>query len=131
MLRRPRRNRKSAVIRALTEENTLSVNDLIFPLFLTAGDNKRVEIGSMPGIYRYSLDQMLEEIHTCMELGIKSFDVFPHLADNLKDSYAKESYNPEGLYLKAIRKIKEQLPEACIMTWLRHGPEQIFSAPPT
>jgi porphobilinogen synthase len=59
---------------------------------------------------------MLEEIHTCMELGINTFDVFPHIADELKDSLARESYNPEGLYLNAIRKIKEQLPGACIMT---------------
>lgn len=116
MLRRPRRNRKSPVIRALTEETTLAVSDLIFPLFLTAGEKKKIEIASMPGIYRFSLDQMLEEIHSCMQLGVKTFDVFPHIPDNLKDSYAKESYNPDGLYIKAIRTIKEQLPEACIMT---------------
>ncbi len=116
MLRRPRRNRKSAVIRALAEETTLSVQDLIFPLFLTEGENKSVEISSMPGIFRWSADRLLEEIHTCMQLGIHTFALFPHLTEDLKDSYAKESHNPDGLYLRTIRKIKAQLPDACIMT---------------
>src|SRR3954464_5113166 len=106
MFRRPRRNRKSAVIRAMVEETTLSVNDLIFPIFLMEGDNKTSEVASMPGIYRYSLDCLLEEINSCIELGIRAFDLFPNISDSLKDKYASESHNPEGLNVRAIEKIK-------------------------
>ena len=78
-IRRPRRNRKSAAIRAMVEETRLSVNDFIFPLFLIEGSDKKEEIPSMPGIYRYSLDVLLDEIQECMHLGIKGFCVFPSL----------------------------------------------------
>lgn len=116
MLRRPRRNRKSPVIRALVEETKLSVSDLIFPVFIIGGENKKVEVQSMPGIYRFTPDLLLEEIATCVNLGIKTFAPFPAIEDALKDPLAKESYNPEGLYPAAIRKIKENFPEVCLMT---------------
>ena len=116
MLRRPRRNRKSAVIRAMVEETTLSVNDLIFPIFLTEGENQSSEVSSMPGIYRYSLDLMLEEIASCVELGIKAFDLFPNISESRKDKYATESHNPEGLYIRAVEQIKRQFPDICLMT---------------
>ncbi|MFC4872648.1 porphobilinogen synthase [Negadavirga shengliensis] len=116
MLRRPRRNRKSAVIRSLVEETRLSVKDLILPLFLIDGINQKVEVASMPGVYRYSPDLMLEEIDACMQLGIKAFDIFPAYPESKKDKYATESHNPETFYLKAINKIKHAFPEACIMT---------------
>jgi porphobilinogen synthase len=116
MLRRPRRNRKSPVIRTLVEETTLSPAELIYPVFITSGENKTVEIPSMPGIHRFTTDKLLDEIHTCMELGVRTFALFPQIAEDLKDSYAKESHNMDGLYIKSIRKIKEQLPNACLMT---------------
>lgn len=116
MLRRPRRNRKSEVVRNLVEETSLSVNDLIFPMFLVDGIQKKVEVASMPGIYRFSIDLMLKEIESCMKLGIKSFDVFPAYPDSLKDSIASESYNPETFYLKALRTIKRNFPELCLMS---------------
>ena len=86
MNRRPRRNRKSAAIRSLVEETRLSVKDFIFPLFLIDGINQKVEVKSMPGIYRYSLDQMLEEIDTCLRLGIHAFDIFPAYPGRQKGS---------------------------------------------
>ncbi len=116
MLRRPRRNRKSATVRAMVQETHLSTDHLIFPLFMTEGQNKKVEISSMPGIHRLSPDHLLEEIYTCMELGIRTFALFPQIDESLKDSHARESHNPEGLYLRTIRQIKEQLPEASLMT---------------
>ena len=70
----------------------------------------------MPGIYRYSIDLMLKEIETCMNLGITSFDVFPAYPESLKDAIASESYNPETFYLKALREIKRQFPEVCLMS---------------
>lgn len=116
MNRRPRRNRKSEVVRNLVEETTLSVNDLIFPLFLIPGEKKKVEVDSMPGIFRFSIDKMLEEIESCMKLGIKSFDVFPAYPEALKDSVASESYNPETFYLQGLREIKKNFPELCLMS---------------
>src|SRR5690554_7369442 len=116
MLKRPRRNRKSAVIRSMVEETRLSIKDFIFPLFLIEGINQKIEVASMPGIYRYSLDMMLQEIEACMALGIMAFDVFPAYPEDKKDRYATESYDPATFYLQAISKIKQAFPEACIMT---------------
>ena len=116
MLRRPRRNRKSEVIRNMTEETTLSLKDMIFPMFLVDGRNKKVEVSSMPGIYRFSIDLMLKEIESCMKLGIMAFDVFPAYPESLKDTKATQSYNPETFYLKALREIKRTFPELCLMS---------------
>ncbi len=116
MLRRPRRNRKSETIRQLVQETTLSVSDLIFPLFVTEGENKAVEVASMPGIFRYSADRLLDEMNACKELGISTFALFPQIEESKKDSHARESHNPDGLYLRTIRQIKAQLPGVCLMT---------------
>ncbi len=116
MLRRPRRNRKSAALRDMVAETSLSVNQLIFPLFLIEGQKNKVEVASMPGIYRYSTDLILKEIESCLELGLRTFDIFPAYADDKKDKYATESCNPDTFYLKAIAEVKKHFPEACIMT---------------
>lgn len=116
MLHRPRRNRKSQVIRDLVQENTLRVNDLIFPLFLVEGKNKKSEVKSMPGIFRFSEDLLLKEIEACMKLGLKTFSLFPNIEEKLKDKKATESWNKKGIYLKAVAQIKKRFPEAVIMT---------------
>lgn len=116
MSRRPRRNRKSEAIRSLVREHSVSVQDLIYPLFLIEGTNKKSEVASMPGIYRYSSDILIREMETCMALGIKSFALFPNISENLKDPMARESWNQEGIYLKAIREVKNYFPEACLVT---------------
>jgi porphobilinogen synthase len=113
---RPRRNRKNAAIRNLVRENSVCVSDLILPLFLIDGKNKRTEVSSMPGIFRLSTDLMIKEIEECLKLGITTFDLFPNLEEKLKDKIASESLNENGLYLSTIREIKKQLPEAVIMT---------------
>lgn len=113
---RPRRNRKSAGIRNLVQENTVTVKDLIYPLFLIEGKNEKSEVTSMPGIYRRSPNLMLKEIEECMKLGLTSFDLFPSLNDKLKDKKATEAFNKKGLYLTTIREIKKNFPEATIMT---------------
>lgn len=115
-IRRPRRNRKSEAIRALVEETHVSTGDLIFPLFLLEGANKRVEVGSMPGIYRFSKDEMLKEIEACLKLGIRAFDIFPAVEDRYKDRIASRSYDPDFFYLRALREIKKTFPEAVVMT---------------
>ena len=113
---RPRRNRKSTAIRELIKENSVTVNDLIFPLFLIEGKNKKTEVASMPGIFRWSQDLILKEIESCMKLGIVAFDIFPSLNDKLKDKKATEALNKKGLYPSTIREIKKRFPEATIMT---------------
>ncbi|WP_303309898.1 porphobilinogen synthase [Hymenobacter sp. BT730] len=113
---RPRRNRKSEVIRNMVQETNLAVQDFIYPVFLIEGQNQQIEIHSMPGIYRYSADRLIDEIGQCVELGIKSFAPFPGINDALKDRLARESANPEGLYLKTIADIKRQFPDVVLMT---------------
>lgn len=113
---RPRRNRKNEVIRNLVQEHTLTTNDFIFPLFLIEGKNKKAEVGSMPGIFRFSADLMLREIEECLKLGVKTFDIFPNIADVLKDKKATEAFNKKGLYLRTLKEIKRQFPEAVVMT---------------
>jgi porphobilinogen synthase len=116
MMRRPRRNRKSQVIRDMVEETQVSVKDLIFPIFLIDGHNKKSEVESMPGIYRLSGDLILKEIEACMNLGIRAFDIFPAVEEQFKDSTATRSYDPDFFYLRTLREIKKAFPEACIMT---------------
>lgn len=114
--RRPRRNRKSEAVRAMIQETQVTTNDLIFPLFLLEGSNKKVEVKSMPGIYRFSMDLMLKEIESCMNLGIRAFDIFPAVEDSYKDKFATKSYDANFFYLKTLREVKKQFPEACIIT---------------
>ncbi|NQD72485.1 porphobilinogen synthase, partial [Sphingobacterium shayense] len=116
MLQRPRRNRKSAVIREMIQENHLSAANLIFPLFIVEGQQQKTEISSMPGIFRYSIDNLLREIESCLKLGLKSFDLFPNIEDSLKDKYASISYKKGNLYLRAIEEVKKNFPEACVVT---------------
>jgi porphobilinogen synthase len=115
-VRRPRRNRKSNAIRSLLEETKVTTDDLIFPLFLIDGKNTKSEVASMPGIFRLSADLMLKEIEECLALGIRAFDVFPAVEDQFKDKTATRSYDDNFFYLKTLREIKKQFPEACIMT---------------
>lgn len=115
-IRRPRRNRKSEAVRAMVEETRVTTDDLIFPLFLLDGKNQKVEVASMPGIFRFSTDLMLKEVEECMKLGIRAFDIFPAVEDQYKDKTATKSYDPNFFYLRALREIKKQFPEACIMT---------------
>ena len=116
MLQRPRRNRKSAVIRDMIQETRLDASNLIFPLFIVDGQNQKTEVKSMPGIYRYSIDNLLKEVESCLKLGLRSFDLFPNIEESLKDKYATESYRDGSLYLRAIAAVKKNFPEACIVT---------------
>lgn len=116
LVRRPRRNRKSAVIRNMVEETRLSVDNLILPVFVIGGENKHIAIDAMPGTYRFSIDLLLEEIAECVALGIHSFAPFPVIDEKLKDPTGTESYNPEGLFPTMIRKVKEQFPEVVLAT---------------
>ncbi len=114
--RRPRRNRKNEAIRSMVRETSLSPDKLINPIFLIDGDNKKIEVPSMPGSYRFSIDRALEEVSAGKDLGINTVILFPAIEESLKDSGATHSWAPDNLYLKAIREIKKNFPEIVIVT---------------
>ena len=126
ILHRPRRNRKNQVVRNLVQETHLSVNDFIYPLFVSSEVKDRQEIPSMPGIFRFSPNVLLREMEECLNLGLSAFALFPHIAEHLKDNSASESWNEDGLYLKTIRAIKEKFPEALIITDVAMDPDSSF-----
>ena len=113
---RPRRNRKHAAIRDMVQENFLSVEHLIYPMFLSDGTGVKEEISSLPRNYRWSLDLMLKEIESSLFLGLNKFVLFPAVSDELKDKTATYSYASENFYLHAIRAIKERFPEVILMS---------------
>jgi len=113
---RPRRNRKSAVIRDMVQETQVTASNLIFPLFIVEGNNQKTEVSSMPGIYRFSIDNLLREVEECLSLGLRAFDLFPNIDESLKDRFATESYREGNLYLRAIEAVKSRFPEACVIT---------------
>ncbi|MGH7237737.1 MAG: porphobilinogen synthase [Candidatus Saccharimonadales bacterium] len=94
----------------------MNAANLIFPLFVVDGTFQKSEVASMPGIYRYSIDNLLREIESCLKLGLRSFDLFPNIDESLKDKFATESYREQSLYLRAIREVKKNFPEACVVT---------------
>jgi porphobilinogen synthase len=116
MNRRPRRNRKSAAIRAMVEETKIGAEHLIYPLFLKDGKGVKEEIASLPNNYRWSLDLLLPEIEECMNLGVRTFDLFPAVNEELKDKVASYSYASDNFYLHAINAIKERFPESVLMS---------------
>ena len=116
MYQRPRRNRKSPAIRNMVRETTMCVDNLIYPLFIVDGKGVKQKVSSMPGNFRWSLDTLLPEIEECIKLGLNSFVLFPAIEDALKNSNATYSYDDANFYIKAIREIKKQFPEACLMS---------------
>jgi len=116
MVIRPRRNRKHAAIRDMVQESFLSVDHLIYPMFLTDGIGVKEEISSLPRNYRWSVDLILKEIESSVNLGLNKFVLFPAVSDDLKDKTATYSYAAENFYLHAIRAIKERFPEVILMS---------------
>jgi len=102
--------------RRLMRENRLSVDDLIYPMFVTEGSNQRQTISSMPGVERLSLDLLLEEAHLLYSLGIPAIALFPVTSADKKSEHAAEAYNPDGLIQRSIRALKKAVPELGIIT---------------
>ena len=113
---RPRRLRKQKFNRSLVRENALSASDLIYPLFVIEGENKREAIESMPGIERVSVDQLLVEAKEIIDLKIQAIALFPVISPDKKTEEAGESYNPDGLVQRAVRAIKRSFPELAVIT---------------
>lgn len=116
MLRRNRILRASPAIRAMVAETILKPSDFIAPLFITEGEQVKEEISSMPGYFRYSLDNTVKEAKELWSMGIKSVLLFVKCADELKDNKGTEALNPEGLMQRTIRSIKQAVPEMVVMT---------------
>ena len=114
--RRNRILRQSSSIRSLVAETTLTPNDFIAPLFIDEGNNVAFEIPSMPGYYRYSIDNTIKEIKELWSLGIKCVLLFIKAPDELKDNTGKEAWNDDGLMQRSIKAIKNAVPEMLIMT---------------
>jgi porphobilinogen synthase len=122
---RPRRLRRNNSIRSMVQETKLAVDDFIYPLFVMEGENKTVEVASMQGSYRYTLDLLLKEVREAYELGIKAIALFPLTPEELKDSKGTESYNPDGLIQRCIRAIKAEIPDILIITDIALDPYNI------
>ena len=116
LTKRPRRLRRNPSIRSLVQETHLSVDDLIYPMFVMEGENQRVEIPSMPGCYRYTLDLLLVEVAELYTLGVKAVALFPVVSESKKDDNGSESYNPEGLAQNTVRAIKAATPDTIVIT---------------
>ena len=113
---RPRRLRRTPSLRRMVRETQLTVNDLIYPVFVMEGENQQEEIPSMPGIYRYTLDLLLKEIADAANLGINAIALFPLIATEKKDNAGTESYNPDGLVQRTVRAIKKEIPDIIVIT---------------
>jgi porphobilinogen synthase len=114
---RPRRLRKQKFNRSLVRENALSASDLIYPLFVIEGENKREAIESMPGIERVSVDQLLVEAKEIIDLKIQAIALFPVISSDKKTEEGMlRSYNPDGLVQRAVRSLKRNFPELAVIT---------------
>ena len=113
---RPRRMRKHAYTRELMRENTLTTDDLIFPIFVLEGKNKRESVDSMPDIERLSIDQLLIEAKELIELGIRAVALFPVVPEEKKSLEAEEAFNKDGLAQRAVRALKENYPDIAVIT---------------
>ena len=114
--RRNRILRQSPAIRSLVAETNLTPNDFIVPLFIDEGQNVLTEIASMPGYYRRSLDLTIKEVKELWSMGIKSILLFVKAKDEVKDNKGTEAVNPNGLFQRSIKAIKDAIPEMVIMT---------------
>ncbi|MDT3275599.1 porphobilinogen synthase [Shewanella sp. SP2S2-4] len=114
--RRMRRMRKHDFSRSLMAENQLTVNDLIYPMFVLEGSNRSEKIASMPGIERYSIDLLLKEAEESVELGIPLIALFPVTPAEKKTLMAEEAYNADALVQRAVRELKNAFPQLGIMT---------------
>lgn len=124
--RRNRILRATPAIRSMVAESSLSPNDFIAPLFIDEGSNLAYEIPSMPNYFRYSIDLTIQEVKLLWSLGIKSVLLFVKAKDETKDNTGKEAWNPNGLMQRAIKAIKDAVPEMLVMTDVALDPYSIY-----
>lgn len=130
---RPRRNRKSSAIRSLVQETFLHPHQLVAPLFVLEGQQKREFIPSMPGIERLSIDLLIQEVKHLYQLGIRAIDLFAFVPNEKKDPFGNEAVNPDNLICRAIKALKQEIPEMCVMVdvaldpYTTHGHDGVIS----
>lgn len=125
-IHRNRRLRTNDSIRSLMRETILTPNDFMFPMFIAEGQNVKVEIPSMPGIYRRSIDLTVKEVKELWDLGIKAVNIYVKVDDKLKDNTGKEAWNPDGLMQQAIKAIKDVVPGMVVMPDVALDPYSIY-----
>lgn len=113
---RPRRMRRDEFSRRLMRENSVTANDLIYPVFVLEGNNQREAVASMPDVERKSIDLLLKEAEEALALGIPALALFPVVPTEKKSLQAEEAYNTDGLAQRAVRELKKQLPELGVIT---------------
>ncbi|WMY74191.1 porphobilinogen synthase [Buttiauxella selenatireducens] len=132
--RRMRRVRRHDFSRRLVAENQLTVNDLIYPVFVMEGQNRQEEVPSMPGVYRMTIDLLLKEAETVAKLGVPVLSLFPVIESAGKSLHAEEAYNPNGLVQRAVRALKDAVPELGLLTdvaldpYTTHGQDGVIDA---
>ena len=112
---RPRRNRKSEWARRLVRENVVTADDLIWPLFIVDGTNQRVDVASMPGVQRISVDQAVRDAERAMKLNIPCIALFPYTEPSLRDERGSEALNPDNLVCQSVRAIKKEFPDLGVL----------------
>ncbi|MCO5131321.1 MAG: porphobilinogen synthase [Xanthobacteraceae bacterium] len=112
---RLRRNRKSEWARRLVRENVLTTDDLIWPLFIIDGDNRRVDVASMPGVERVSVDQAVRDAERAMKLNIPCIALFPYTEPSRRDERGSEALNPDNLVCQSVRAIKREFPDLGVL----------------
>lgn len=125
-LHRNRRLRVNESIRSLVRETTLSPTDFMFPMFIAEGENVKVEIPSMPGIFRRSIDLTVAEVKEIYALGIRAVNIYVKISEHLKDNTGVEAWNPNGLMQQVIRAIKSACPEMIVMPDVALDPYSIY-----
>ena len=125
-LHRGRRLRTNESIRSLVRETSLSPSDFMFPMFIAEGQNIQVEIPSMPGIFRRSIDLTVKEVQELFDLGIRAVNIYVKVSEDLKDNTGKEAWNPNGLMQQAIKAIKTACPEMIVMPDVALDPYSIY-----
>lgn len=132
LFHRPRRLRRTDWSRRLVQENTLSSNDFIYPVFLLEGKGREEEVKSMPGVSRVTLDLLLPIAQECVQLGIPVMALFPVISNDLKTTNGEEAFNPNGLIPLTVKELKKQFPNLGIMTdialdpYTSHGQDGII-----
>lgn len=125
-IHRNRRLRVNESIRSLVRETILTPNDFMFPMFIAEGTNVKVEIPSMPGIFRRSIDLTVQEVKELWNLGIKAVNIYVKVDDSLKDNAGVESWNPDGLMQRTIKAIKDAVPGMIVMPDVALDPFSIY-----
>jgi len=115
-LARPRRLRYSQALRRMTQENHVQPQDLIWPVFVLEGQNRREPVSSMPGVNRLSVDLLLKQLQSLHSSGLQAVAIFPVVEQGKKSEQAEEAWNPDGLVQRAVRQIKAALPELAVIT---------------